>query len=32
MGTALGDLAAYTLNLGLFSAGVLFAVVTRRGG
>jgi uncharacterized membrane-anchored protein len=27
MGTALGDLAAYTLNLGFFSAGVLFAVL-----
>jgi uncharacterized membrane-anchored protein len=25
MGTALGDLVAYTLNLGFFSAGVLFA-------
>lgn len=27
MGTALGDLAAYTLNLGFFTAGVLFAVL-----
>jgi uncharacterized membrane-anchored protein len=27
MGTALGDLAAYTLNLGFFAAGVLFAVL-----
>jgi uncharacterized membrane-anchored protein len=27
MGTALGDLAAYTLNLGFFSAGVVFAVL-----
>ena len=27
MGTALGDLAAYTLNLGFLSAGILFAVL-----
>jgi uncharacterized membrane-anchored protein len=27
MGTALGDLAAYTLKLGFFSAGIVFAVV-----
>jgi uncharacterized membrane-anchored protein len=27
LGTAAGDLTAYTLNLGLFSSGVLFAVV-----
>lgn len=27
MGTALGDLAAYTLNLGFLSAGVVFAVL-----
>jgi uncharacterized membrane-anchored protein len=27
MGTALGDLAAYTLNLGFLSAGLLFAVL-----
>jgi uncharacterized membrane-anchored protein len=27
MGTALGDLAAYTLNLGFFSAGIVFAVL-----
>jgi uncharacterized membrane-anchored protein len=27
MGTALGDLAAYTLNLGFLAAGVLFAVL-----
>ena len=27
MGTALGDLAAYTLNLGFLAAGILFAVL-----
>lgn len=27
MGTALGDLAAYTFNLGFFSAGIVFAVL-----
>lgn len=27
MGTALGDLAAYTLNLGFLSAGIVFAVL-----
>ena len=27
MGTALGDLAAYTLSLGFLSAGILFAVL-----
>jgi uncharacterized membrane-anchored protein len=27
MGTALGDLAAYTLNLGFLTAGILFAVL-----
>jgi uncharacterized membrane-anchored protein len=27
MGTALGDLAAYTFNLGFLSAGVVFAVL-----
>lgn len=27
LGTAAGDLAAYTFNLGFFSAGILFAIV-----
>ena len=27
MGTALGDLAAYTFNLGFLSAGIVFAVL-----